>query len=89
MKIGSFAALFASGAVAAVILTPVAQAAPPAEPTASSVQSVGNQQIQPSPMRCTTTRVASMCMSPGNAQINDSPPFVDNYPMYGYFPWIL
>lgn len=89
MNIGSLAALLTTGAAAALILTPVAQAAPVAEAAASSVQLVGNQQIQPSPMKCTTTRVASICMSPGNAQINDSPPFVANYPMYGYFPWIL
>ena len=41
------------------------------------------------PQTCTTTQAGSMCQSPGNVQINDAPPFVDNFPMYGYFPWIL
>ena len=38
---------------------------------------------------CTSTRASSVCSSPGNVQINDAPPFVMNFPMYGYFPWIL
>ncbi|WP_267888349.1 hypothetical protein [Mycolicibacterium fortuitum] len=40
-------------------------------------------------MRIVPTNVGSECISPGNAQINDAPPFVNTFPMYGNFPWIL
>lgn len=70
-------------AAVAIALAPVAQAAEPA------IQPVAQQQIEPAPMKCTSTRASSVCVSPGNAQINDAPPFVNNYPMYGLYPWIL
>lgn len=72
----------AAGAVA-IAFAPVAQAAD------TTVQPVAQQQIEPAPMTCTSTRASSVCVSPGNAQINTAPPFVRNFPMYGYFPWIL
>jgi hypothetical protein len=82
MRIRHIAALLTAGTAAAIGLAPIAQAAPiTAQPVA--------QHIAPAPQTCTTTNVGSMCTSPGNAQINDSPPFVDNFPMYGAFPWIL
>lgn len=75
--------LTATAAAAAVIaLAPMAQAAPtPTHPTDS-------QKIAPAPQRCTSTSAGSECFWPGNAQINDSPPAVQNFPMYGAFPWI-
>ncbi len=72
----------AAGAIS-IALAPVAQAAQ------TTAQPVAHQQIEPAPMTCTSTRASSVCVSPGNAQINDAPPFVDNFPMYGFFPWIL
>ncbi|MFV1365344.1 hypothetical protein AAHH97_18155 [Mycolicibacterium elephantis] len=53
------------------------------------MQPVAQQQIQPAPMTCNWTRAGSVCTSPGNAELNDAPPFVNNYPMYGFVPWIL
>jgi hypothetical protein len=78
MRISPVAAFWAACAAASIILAPIAQAAPPT-----------GQQIKPAPQTCTTTNVGSTCISPGNAQINDAPPFVNNFPMYGTFPWIL
>jgi hypothetical protein len=71
-----------AGSAVAVALAPIAQAAVP------QVRSVG-EHIAPAPQKCTTVNAGSECISPGNAQINDAPPFVANYPMYGAFPWIL
>ncbi|OMC39083.1 hypothetical protein A5740_03090 [Mycobacterium sp. GA-1841] len=80
MRIFPAAALAVAGAAASIIVAPLAGAAPAA---------AANQQIKPIPQTCVTTRVSTQCRSPGNVQINDAPPFVDNFPMYGYFPWIL
>ena len=82
MMIRPVAGLFAAASAVAIAMAPIAHAA---EPTAQPVA----QHIAPAPMKCTSTNVGSECVSPGNAQINDAPPFVDNFPMYGYFPWIL
>lgn len=83
MKFRSIAATLIAGAALSVGLAPIAEAAPiTAVPAAS-------QHIAPAPQTCTSTATGSECMSPGNAQINDAPPFVDNFPMYGAFPWIL
>ncbi|MGW4099139.1 hypothetical protein [Mycobacterium sp. NPDC004974] len=82
MRIISAAALAAAGAATSIILAPLAGATVAGVPT-------GSQHIAPAPQSCTTTNVGSECISPGNAQINDSPPFVDAFPMYGAFPWIL
>jgi hypothetical protein len=71
------AALLVGGAAASIALAPIAQAAP------------ASQHIAPLKQTCTTTNAGSECTSPGNAQINDAPPSVDNFPMYGAFPWIL
>lgn len=81
MRIVSVVALAAAGAATSIILAPLAGAA--------AGVTTGSEHIQPAPQSCTTTNVGSECISPGNAQINDSPPFVDNFPMYGAFPWIL
>jgi hypothetical protein len=82
MKIRPIAALLIAGAAASVALAPIAQAASIAAQPAA-------QHIAPVPQTCTTTNTGSECISPGNAQINDAPPFVDNFPMYGALPWIL
>ena len=74
MRIVPAAALATAGVAASLILAPVAGATP--VPT-------GGQHIAPPPQSCTTTNVGSECISPGNAQINDAPPLVDNFPMYG------
>lgn len=82
MNIRPVAGVLMACAAASIGFAPIAQAATmTAEPT--------SQHIAPAPQSCTTTNVGSQCISPGNAQINDAPPFVDNFPMYGYFPWIL
>lgn len=78
MRILSSTLLAAAGAAVSIILAPLAGAAP-----------AGVQHIEPAPQTCTTTNAGSECISPGNAQLNDAPPFVDNFPMYGAFPWIL
>ena len=82
MRIFLAAALGAVSVAAAVVAAPLADATTVDVPTAV-------QHIKPAPQTCSTTNVGSVCISPGNAQINDAPPFVDNFPMYGYFPWIL
>jgi hypothetical protein len=82
MKFRPVAALLVAGTAASIALAPIAQAAP-------NTSQIATQQIKPYPQTCTTTNVGSECTSPGNAQINDAPPFVDNFPMYGFFPWIL
>ncbi|WP_131812629.1 hypothetical protein [Mycolicibacterium peregrinum] len=80
MRIVPAAALAMAGVAASLIFAPLAGAAPVPN---------GSQHIGPAPQSCTTTNVGSECISPGNAQINDAPPFVNNFPMYGDFPWIL
>lgn len=82
MKLRPIAGLVMAGSALAIVMAPVAQAAQP------TVQPV-SQHIKQAPMKCTSTNAGSECVSPGNAQINDAPPFVDNYPMYGFMPWIL
>jgi hypothetical protein len=83
MRFRPIAAIFITGTAASIALAPIAQAAPIA------AQPAAVQHIKPAPQTCTTTNAGSECVSPGNAQINDAPPFVDNFPMYGWFPWIL
>lgn len=82
MRISVASALGALSVAVSVIVAPPAGATMVGAPTAV-------QHIKPAPQTCSTTNVGSICVSPGNAQINDAPPFVDNFPMYGYFPWIL
>ncbi|MED5815238.1 hypothetical protein VST63_23000 [Mycolicibacterium sp. 050232] len=82
MRKVSVAALAAAGAATSIILAPLAGAAVAGAPA-------GSQHIAPAPQSCTSTNAGSECISPGNAQINDSPPFVNTFPMYGAFPWIL
>lgn len=79
MNIRLTAGLLMAGTAAFIALAPAAQAAP--APVA--------QHIAPAPQRCTTTNAGSECISPGNVQIDDAPPFVENFPMYGTLPWIL
>ena len=82
MKFRPIAALWTAGTAACIALAPIAPAAPAApQPVV--------QNIAPLPQTCTTTNAGSECTSPGNAQISDAPPFVDTFPMYGAFPWIL
>ncbi|MGV9800179.1 hypothetical protein ACWDTP_19245 [Mycobacterium sp. NPDC003449] len=83
MKIRLVTAIVPAAGAVAIALAPIAQAAPVA------ATPIASQHIAPAPQTCTSTAAGSECMSPGNAQINDSPPFVDNFPMYGAFPWIL
>jgi hypothetical protein len=78
MRIRPVAAFLMAGTAASVALAPIAQAAPNA-----------GQHNAPAPQICTTTNAGSECVSPGNVQINDAPPFVNNFSMYGMFPWIL
>ena len=82
MRIRPIAALLMAGVGASIALAPIAEAAP------TTTQPVA-QQIAPIQQRCMTTNAGSECVTPGNAQLDDAPPFVDNYPMYGMFPWIL
>ena len=83
MRVSLIAALGAVAAAASVIL------APPAAGAVTLGAPTAVQHIKPAPQTCSTTNAGSICISPGNAQINDAPPFVQNFPMYGYFPWIL
>jgi hypothetical protein len=62
--------LGAAAAGVAIIAAPVAAAAAPAEPVA----------VQQS---CGSSGSGTVCQSPGNAQINDSPPPVGFYPYGG------
>ena len=82
MRISLVPLLGAAIVALSAIAPPLAAAETAGAPTAV-------QHIQPAPQTCSTTNAGSVCTSPGNAQINDAPPFVDNFPMYGYFPWIL
>jgi hypothetical protein len=60
--------LVAGAAVVAVTAAPIAAAAP----------------VSPSSQQtCATTGAGTVCQSPGNAQINDSPPPVSFYPYGG------
>lgn len=86
MRTSLLAALGAVSVAASVIAAPLAGATVGA-PTAGVPTAI--QHIKPAPQTCNSTNAGSVCVSPGNAQINDAPPFVDNFPMYGYFPWIL
>jgi hypothetical protein len=65
--------LAAGAAAAAIAAAPIAAAAPAPQPDPGPVQqscsSLGSNQTQ--------------CQSPGNAQVNDSPPQVDFFPYAG------
>ncbi|MEW2482459.1 hypothetical protein AB0876_22995 [Mycobacterium sp. NPDC049093] len=82
MRITVLSVLGAVSVAGSVIVAPLAGATPGDAPAAV-------QHIQPAPQTCNFTNAGSVCVSPGNAQINDAPPFVNNFPMYGSFPWIL
>lgn len=84
MRIHPVTALVTACAAVSLAFAPIAQAEVPPVPAPVAVE-----HLAPAPQKCTTTNVGSMCTSPGNVQINDAPPFVNNFPMYGYFPWIL
>jgi hypothetical protein len=64
--------LLAAGAAAVTVL---------AAPTAAAA---------PIPLSkvCVATGAGTTCQSPGNVEINDSPPAVSFYP-YGDMPWLL
>lgn len=79
MKIRWIAGLLTALSSVAIVLAPLA----PAVPLTTAPQAGPDQQ------QCQTTSAATVCTSPGNAQINDAPPFVQNFPMYGNMPWIL
>lgn len=76
MRISLISALGAVGVALSVIAAPLAGA------------TTAGQHIKP-PQNCTTVSAGSQCTSPGNVQINDAPPLVQNFPMYGSFPWVL
>ena len=64
--------LLAAGAAAvAIAAAPIAAAAPTASQPGAA------------PMSCGSVGAGSECITPGNAQINDSPPGVDYYPYGG------
>lgn len=81
MRISLLSALGAAAVAASIMAAPVAFAETVGAPTAA-------EHSRPAPQTCTTTNAGSECISPGNAQINDAPPFVDNFPMYGAIPWL-
>jgi hypothetical protein len=65
--------LLAAGAAAvAIAVAPTAAAAPATASQPSTAQ-----------MSCGSVGSGSECITPGNAQINDSPPGVDYYPYGG------
>lgn len=85
MTIHPIAVVLTGFSAVAIALAPVAQA----EGTSIPAPTSSHQHIAPAPLQCQTMRAGSMCTSPGNAQINDAPPPVQNFPMYGFMPWIL
>jgi hypothetical protein len=72
IKLNYITPLLAAGAAAVAIV---------AAPTAAAA---------PTPLQktCATTGTGSMCQSPGNVEINNSPPAVSFYP-YGNMPFLL
>jgi hypothetical protein len=75
IKLNYFSTLLAAGAVAvAVAGAPIAAAA---SAPASASASAETQQS------CSQSGSGTLCQSPGNAQINDSPPPVQYYPYGG------
>jgi hypothetical protein len=71
IKLNYFSTLLAAGAVA------VAVAGAPIAAAASAPASAETQQS------CSQSGSGTLCQSPGNAQINDSPPPVQYYPYGG------
>jgi hypothetical protein len=73
MRIKYISPLLAAGAVAvSIVAAPTAAAAPTSPSVSGSVQAA-----------CGDVGPGSQCLTPGNAQINDSPPGVDYYPYGG------
>jgi hypothetical protein len=73
MRINYITPLLAAGAVAvAIVAAPTAAAAPTSPSVSGSVQAT-----------CGDVGPGSQCLTPGNAQINDSPPEVNYYPYGG------
>jgi hypothetical protein len=72
IKLNYLAPLLAAGAAAVAIAAAPIAAAAPA----------------PVQQSCTQTVSGSECQSPGNVEINDSPPAVSFYP-YGNMPFLL
>jgi hypothetical protein len=83
MKKASVTALLAGVSVAAIATAPIAAAAPAANQSAlDTTTSASSGADVPQPcLGLGSTQ--SECQSPGNVQINDSPPQVDYYPYAG------
>ena len=75
-------ALFALAGAVAIAAAPLAAAAPASDQSAQSSTSTASGPA--SSQSCFSLGgTQSQCQSPGNAQINDSPPQVDYYPYAG------
>jgi hypothetical protein len=78
MRIKYITPIMAAGAAAvAIVAAPIAAAAPTSPADPGSVQA-----------SCGAVGPDSSCVTPGNAEINDSPPGVNFYP-YGNMPFLL
>jgi hypothetical protein len=83
MKKISVPALLAALSVAAAVTAPIAAAAPTSDqsPQATTTSATSGSGV---PQPCLSLGgTQSLCQSPGNVQINDSPPQVDYYPYAG------
>jgi hypothetical protein len=80
-RLNYFAPLLAAGTVAAaVVVAPIAAAAPSQDATGAA----GSSQSTQSQQSCVSLGgTQSQCLSPGNAQVYDSPPQVDYFPYAG------
>jgi hypothetical protein len=76
-------ALLALAGAVAITVAPLAAAAPASDQSAqqSTTSSASGSASSQSCLSLGTTQ--SQCQSPGNAQINDSPPQVDYFPYAG------
>jgi hypothetical protein len=84
VKLKLFTPLFAAGAAAAVIASaPMAAADPtPAQPTANTGAPAAHGNPAPPQQSCTSLGgTQTQCQSPGNVQVNDSPPPVNYFPL--------
>ena len=81
IKLNYIAPLLAAGAAAIAIAGAPTAAAAPAQPAAGA----GVSSSDPSPAeQCTSLGgTQTVCQSPGNAQVYDSPPQVDYFPYAG------
>jgi hypothetical protein len=83
IKLNYIAPLLAAGAAAIAIAGAPTAVAAPAQPAAGASASSAPGDLSPAQQCTSLGGTQTVCQSPGNAQVYDSPPQVDYFPYAG------